>query len=80
MKVREREQPTKVDGTDGTVIYEGFYNGNATIPRYAIRKKTLDGTTWRIEWSGGSQEKSFEWSQRTSLQYSEIIGHENYQG
>lgn len=75
-KVQAGELPTRRDGTDGTVIYEGFITPGADTdePLWAIRKNTLTGTEWVTTWAGGDKVKNKVWDDRaTDLGYVEIV-------
>jgi hypothetical protein len=78
-RVKARELPTRTDTTDGTVIYDGFVNGSVNAPKFAIRKTTLDGTTWITSWADGTRYKEFNWADRATLVYVENPQYENYQ-
>ena len=71
-RVKQRELPSRIDTTDGTMIFEGYVSRSTAAPQYAIKRSSLEGTTWIVKWSGGTLEKRFDWELRTSCGYEEI--------
>lgn len=67
---------SRIDPTDGTVIYRGYPSAGTTseaAPTWAISKQTIDSVTGIIsqeEWANGQAECSFKWCARADYTYS----------
>ncbi len=66
---------TRIDPTDGTVIYRG-YPAQATTsevaPSWAISRQSIDAVTGIVsqeEWVNGQAECSFKWCSRADYTY-----------
>lgn len=62
----------EVDTTDGSVIYQGYANLEASTNQgvWRIKRTTISGSLISIEWANGNTKRINVWDNRASLSYS----------
>lgn len=70
-KVNEKEQPVKIDSATANISYVGYAQSQAedADEKWAIKRISVSNGVMTIAWAGGTIEKKYRWSQRSSLTY-----------